>query len=101
VFFEEKLAYIGMNSREITDFITFWVPILQEEHYVVKFYQQEACNQLATYNLSRTPDSFLRLYVTFEPTDEMHVLKEQTLQPIERKGFTLVEWGGMEVPSKL
>ena len=27
-FLEEKLKYLGLNDKEITDFITFWLPIL-------------------------------------------------------------------------
>lgn len=100
-FFEEKLSLIGLNEKETTDFITFWVPILQEENYIIKFYQQSACDELATYDLTVTPDTFLRLYVTFQPVAGLVQIEEQTLQPVERKGFTLVEWGGMEISPKI
>ena len=47
-FFEEKLTILGLNRREITDFITFWAPILTQENYQIQFITQEDCNEIAT-----------------------------------------------------
>ncbi len=94
-FLEDKLSEIGLNATEITDFITFWVPLLNEKQYAIKFYQQDACNSLATYDVFPVPDNFLRLYVTFEAVNGQVNLLTPTLHSISRTGFTLVEWGGM------
>jgi hypothetical protein len=98
-FLEHKLSLIGLNDKEKTDFITFWGPQLNEEQYIVKFIQQADCDGIATYEFSTEPDNFLRLYVTFEPAAGAIHLPEQQLTPIDRGGFTLVEWGGMILPS--
>lgn len=98
-FLEENLSFIGLNEKESTDFITFWAPQLTDDRYIVKFLQQEQCDQIATYQCSVNPDTFLRLYVTFEPILGSPDIHEQDLLSVKRKGFTLVEWGGMILPT--
>ena len=98
-FLEEKLTKIGLNDTEKTDFITFWGPQLTEEKYLVKFVQQENCDQLASYEFTVEPESILRLYVTFEPIYGSIEVPAQELISIERTGFTIVEWGGMILPT--
>lgn len=100
-FLEDRLNEIGLNSREITDFITFWVPQLNEDQYLIRFYQQENCDALATYEVDPTPDNFLRLYVTFQPYSGNKIGNQPVLNNINRTGFTLVEWGGMILPEKV
>ncbi|MCB9187698.1 MAG: hypothetical protein H6600_08060 [Flavobacteriales bacterium] len=98
-FLEENLFTIGLNEREITDFITYWCPILEEEQYIIKFYQQDMCNSLATYNITPSPQSSIRLYVTFQPLNGSSNIPKPKLNSITREAFTIVEWGGMILPS--
>ena len=100
-FFEEKLAKLGLNRREITDFITFWTPTLLEENYQIQFITQEECNVIASYQFSEVPETFIRVIALFKPiSKDADEIAPQILKPISRSGFTIVEWGGIELDEK-
>lgn len=42
-------------------------------------------------------DSVLRIMMVLKPLNEYVNVDEQELLPFERKGFTVVEWGGTMV----
>ncbi len=101
VFLEEKLDYMGFNAREKQDFICYWGPILNKNQFnKIHFLTGDQYNQeIATYESSVKIDSELRVLMLFESIDEPVKLIEQNLPQIERKGLTLIEWGGADVSS--
>ncbi|MEA1872945.1 MAG: hypothetical protein U9N51_00750 [Bacteroidota bacterium] len=97
-FFREKLQQIGFNAREQNDFITYWFPVLTAEKYLIYFMQNQDCKRIAEYEFSKKPDSFIRLICLFKPVHETpEGFRQQKLIPSEREGFTIVEWGGVEL----
>ena len=40
------------------------------------------------------PDSLLRIFLSIKKIDSHFEIEEQKIKPFERKGFTVVEWGG-------
>lgn len=99
-FFEEKLSLLGLNSKEMADYITYWVPRMQQKkNHFVRFIVNDEYNQYATLTVSPQPDSYVRVFMIWDPLDENEtpIVKEQKLSPLKREGFTLVEWGGTEV----
>jgi len=95
-FLVNKLEYIGLNEREINDFITYWVPLLNKKKYLINFIQNEDCNIIANYTFSKNPDTFIRLIVIFAETNKDRI-KKQNLIKNNRNGFTVTEWGGIEI----
>ena len=96
-FLEDYLTAAGLNDSEIDDFISFWLPRMQNNPYNLIAFQQEAYTDLAELNISPKPDNVLRIYMTFEALDEP-VESEITMpEPFVRDGFTVVEWGGSEL----
>lgn len=94
-FFEEKLKILGLNDKEIADFVEYWIPELQGKKYVfITFHSQEKINKDAPLTISPKPDSVIRVYFDHKKLDKKISVKEQTLTTPERKGFTVVEWGG-------
>ena len=94
-FFEEKLKILGLNDKEIADFVEYWIPELQGKKYVfITFHSQEKINKDAPLTISPKPDSVIRVYFDHKKVDKKISVKEQTLTTPERKGFTVVEWGG-------
>ena len=94
-FLEEKLTAIGLNDRERNEFIMYWLPILEKNEK--NFVHFEFTEELQTENaliISPSPDSMLRINMTVEKVEEKPNLPEQELPRFERKGFTVVEWGG-------
>jgi hypothetical protein len=98
-FLQKKLSEAGLTSKEQTDFITYWAPRLaQNENNFVHFVFNEDCNQFAELDISPTPDNIYRIYMLWFPIEIAHSLSPQPIQKINREGFTVLEWGGQELP---
>lgn len=97
-FFIEKLEHIGLNNQETNEFIQFWLPILEQNKYnFIHFLVNDACNKIAKLNVNPKPETSIRVYIEYYNLDDYSTIKEQILPKTERKGFTLVEWGGAEI----
>jgi hypothetical protein len=48
----------------------------------------------AILTITPEPDSVLRVFMAFKPLFAPIMIEPQQLTPFERKGFTVVEWGG-------
>ena len=44
------------------------------------------------------PDTVIRVFMAYKPLDHYQEIPEQSLSAPERSGFTVVEWGGSELP---
>ena len=95
-FLEEKLALLGLSDREAEEFIVYWLPVLQENAYnLIRFETVEEIEDYMPLKLSVEPDTLIRVLMAFRPLEEAVEVPEQVLpQTPERKGFTVVEWGG-------
>ena len=51
--------------------------------------------------ISKTPDTLIRVMMEWKGLDEYKEVKEQKLEKAERKGFTVVEWGGTEIKQEV
>ena len=96
-FLEEKLAYLGLNERESNEFIVYWLPRMEENNYNLITFQGEKYTEHAKLKISPEPDSILRVFMVYKPLDKAIDIPEQELEPFEREGFTVVEWGGAEM----
>lgn len=94
-FLEEKLAIIGLNDKESNEFIMYWLPVLEENKQSLVYFEltesREENNKLI---IEPKPDSLLRVAIHIKKVNKMVDIKEQILPTFERKGFTVVEWGG-------
>ena len=97
-FLESYLEAAGLNDSEIDDFISYWLPTLQESPYNLISFPSEEYNEWAKLNVYPEPDTVIRVYMVFTPVDEPIEVPESNalIMPsgIERQGFTVVEWGG-------
>lgn len=96
-FLLDKLAYLGLNDKEINDFMVFWLPRMQDNPYNVISFQTDNYLKAAELEVSPRPDTMIRVFMAWKKADNFVHLKEQKLAKIQRKGFALVEWGGTEV----
>lgn len=98
-FFESKLQLMGLNSQETEDFITYWCPIMQvNEKNFIHFMFNEEYNKYATISIDPKPDHLFRVNMLWSKAKDMPV-KEQKIESFKRSGFTVVEWGGTEIPN--
>ena len=96
-FLEKALAEIGLNEREANEFIIYWLPILEENEYNVISFQTENYDESAKLEITPTPDSVLRVFMSFYESEGFVEIEPQSFDRFERNGFVVVEWGGGEV----
>lgn len=96
-FLRDKLSLMGLTPNEYNDFIVFWLPQMQDSPYNLISFQEEHYQKVAKLEISPLPDSMLRIFMAYKPLSEKTTVEEQNLKPFQRKGFTVVEWGGCEV----
>lgn len=97
-FLVEKLSIIGLNNSETNEFVQYWLPILeQNETNFIHFYVNADYDVISKNNVSPKPDTSIRIFMEFYGLDKSIEISEQNLSKTERKGFTLVEWGGSDV----
>jgi hypothetical protein len=93
-FLEEKLNILGLNEKEKTDFITFWLPVLLKNKLSLCSFQTEKFFENMELNVTPKPDSMIRIFLSIKKLEAPINVKEQKLVSVERKGYTVVEWGG-------
>ncbi|SHM63918.1 dockerin type I repeat-containing protein [Ruminococcus flavefaciens] len=96
-FLREKLTYMGLNEDEMNEFIVYWLPLMEHNKYNLISFQGDAYTNSAKLNISPAPDSLLRIFMTYVPLENAVDIEPQQLPTFERKGFTVVEWGGSKI----
>ena len=96
-FLEWALLKLGLTSREANEFIIYWAPRMQSNPYNVISFQYEAYTDGAELEISPSPDSLLRVFMAYYSSNEKVDIESQELCGFERRGFTVVEWGGAEI----
>ncbi len=96
-FLQKKLKYMGLNSKEINDFIVYWLPRMNKNKYNLITFQTTAYEQSARLNITPKPDSLLRIFMVYKPLTKPINIVPQELKTFTREGFTVIEWGGYEL----
>lgn len=97
-FLEEKLELLGLTEREAEEFIIYWLPRLEANKYnYIRFATIEEINENMPLNIEPNPDTIIRVLMTYKGLEEPIAVEEQKIVTPERKGFVVVEWGGMEI----
>ena len=96
-FLEEALEKLGLTRREANEFIVYWLPLMERNPYNMISFQTAAYTEAAKLNIEPAPDTLIRVFMTWKRCEDQITLPEQVLTPPERKGFTVVEWGGTEI----
>lgn len=101
-FLEEKLALLGLNAKESNEFIIFWLPILEKNEFNLIHFAGNDYLEQAKLKISPTPETVIRIAMVFKGLDEEIDFPMQDLAPLTRtrSGFTVVEWGGQELPKE-
>ena len=96
-FLEDALARLGLTRREANEFIVYWLPLMEDNPYNLITFQQEAYTEAAKLTVTPEPDSVLRVFMAWKPLEKPVDIPAQTLPAFERRGFTVIEWGGTEI----
>jgi hypothetical protein len=99
-FLREKLSYMGLLPREYNEFIVYWLPALQANEYNLIRFAEDDYTERYPLDINPAPDSVLRVFMIFREAEKSETVRPQDLDPFERKGFTVVEWGGTEIDAR-
>ena len=97
-FLEEALAALGLTRAEANEFIIYWLPRMEGNAYNLLSFQTDAYTDHARLMVTPQPDTVLRVFLAWRPLAAPVDVPAQTLSAPSRQGFTLVEWGGTELP---
>lgn len=97
-FLEWALEKLGLNRREANEFIVYWLPLMHDNPYNIISFQGENYSNSAQLDISPMPDTVIRVFMAWKPSETEVQLPAQELSAPERTGFAVVEWGGTQVP---
>jgi hypothetical protein len=93
----DKLKLYGLNDKEIQDFLEYWLPFMQEKpYYFITFLNTQQVDKLAPLSITPKPDTIIRVVMDFAGLDKATQVVGYNIRTPERKGFTVVEWGGVK-----
>ena len=96
-FLEDALSKLGLTRREANEFIVFWLPQMQENKFNLISFQFDNYKEAAKLTVSPKPETEIRVFMAWKSLNKEIEIEPQELIAPERKGFTLVEWGGSKV----
>lgn len=96
-FLNSTLAELGLDQKEISEFIEYWLPIMQQNPYNVISFQTKEYTDFAELNINPKPDTMIRVFMAFYASDSYIEIPAQSFECPEREGFVAVEWGGSYV----
>ena len=101
-FLEVHLAKLGLTPRESEEFIIYWLPKLGGHPYnYIRFQTKREQDRNMSLMIRPEPTTVIRVMMEYAPLQKPVNVPQQVLPPTPvRHGFTVVEWGGTEVPVK-
>jgi hypothetical protein len=94
--FDAKLPELGLNDAESKEFKKYWLAKLpRKEYYQIGLLSDSFLKSDMNLVIEPKPDTVIRRIFCFKPLDEKKAIAEPSIAKVERKGFTVVEWGGL------
>lgn len=99
-FLDSSLSLLGLNNKERTDFITYWLPELNASAYNLIHFAGPAYARQVPMQVHPRPASLLRIFMVFKGLFAPIDLPHQKLKAAIRNKNCLVEWGGLNIGNK-
>lgn len=96
-FLEYSLAELGLNRQEANEFIVYWLPRMEVNPYNIISFQTDAYTESAQLEIIPTPDTLIRVFMAWYPSDAYVEIPSQVFSAPDRTGFTVIEWGGSKI----
>jgi len=94
--FDKTLSKLGLKEKEIKDFKDFWLKELKGYPYFkIKVLSEKFLNDNLAIRIKPNPDKMIRVILVFEGIKQEEQITEPIIKTPKRKGFTVVEWGGI------
>ena len=86
-----------VSDTEADAFIMYWLPQMEGNRYNVISFQTVTYEDAVSHNIVPEPDTIIMVNMLWYPSNTPVSIEPQDftgINPSERKGFTVVEWGG-------
>lgn len=93
-FLESVCDAYALTPAECGDFVTYWLPEMKRNAFNVVAFPDSLYQAYAPMRVQPEPDTLIRLFMVFEGHDSPVWTGNPALPSYDRKGFTVVEWGG-------
>jgi len=94
--FDKTLSKLGLKEKEIKDFKDYWLKELKGYPYFkIKVLSQKFLNDNLAIRIKPNPNKMIRVVLAFEGIKQEEKITEPIIKTPRRKGFTVVEWGGI------
>ncbi|NBP64055.1 MAG: hypothetical protein EBU66_05180 [Bacteroidetes bacterium] len=101
-FLEKTLKKLGLNPIESNDFITFWAPrMMIKNQSFLHFLINDNIRNTSFLDITPKPKTLIRIFMEYSHSIPDTPIKEQSLPTLQREGYTIIEWGGTELGSKI
>ena len=87
---------LGLDPAEASAFLAFWVPRIPTAPYIeISWLTTPTLDQLLPLTVTPRPTTMLRIFVVMQGDATDVSVPAEPLHGTVRRGFTLVEWGGL------
>ncbi len=94
--FETNLGKLGLNAHEKEQFKAYWLKELTPApYYKIQLLDRAFLSETMGLEIHPKPDTVIRLDFYFTPLTYWETLAKPTMKTPLRKGFAVVEWGGI------
>lgn len=99
--FDINLAKLGLNAKEKQQFKAYWMKELPSApYYKIQLLDSKFLSDYMGLDIYPKPDTLIRLNFYFTPLKELEKINEPIIKTPKRKGFIVIEWGGILDDSK-
>ncbi|MBI3510583.1 MAG: hypothetical protein HY064_07960 [Bacteroidetes bacterium] len=95
IFLENILPQMGLLPVEYDEFISYWVPMMEKNKLNLITSPNEEHAQLVKLDIDPAPQTSIRVFMLFKSVPERISICPRNFTAVPRKGFTVVEWGGI------
>ena len=76
----------GLTDKEADDFITYWLPLMQENPYNIISFQTDAYTDSAKLEVVPSPDTVIRVFMAYKASDEFVEIdtSKDTVQSVKK-----------------
>ena len=93
---DEYLPKLGLNKKEKEQFEEYWLAKLRKaKYYDIRMLDGKFLSENMDLLIEPKPETLIRLNFYFKPLSSKIELKAPEIKEVTRKGFTVVEWGGI------
>lgn len=96
--FDKNLIRLGLNEKEKVQFKEYWLNELKPANfYEIKLLSDQFLAENMQLKIDPKPDTVIRRNFIFKPLEEKIEIEEPNIATPVRNGFTVIEWGGVQV----